>query len=47
MLEEYPEFLEGWDERSGDRENQIVFIGKDMDIERLIQELDGCLAEIS
>ena len=47
LLEEYPELLEGWDERDGVKENQIVFIGKEMDIERLIQELDGCLAEIS
>ncbi|MDO4293005.1 MAG: GTP-binding protein [Eubacteriales bacterium] len=47
LLAEYPELLEGWDEINGDKENQIVFIGKGMDIERLIQELDTCLADIS
>lgn len=43
LLEEYPELLEGWDEKDGDRENQIVFIGKNLDTEYLIQELDSCL----
>ncbi|MCD8169883.1 MAG: GTP-binding protein [Clostridiales bacterium] len=47
VLEKYPQVLEDWDETNGDKENQIVFIGKEMDIERLIRELDACLADIS
>ena len=43
LLEEYPELLEGWDEKDGDRENQIVFIGRNIDIESLNQVLDSFL----
>ncbi len=43
LLAEYPELLEGWDEKDGDRENQIVFIGRNIDIETLKRELDSFL----
>ena len=43
LLAEYPELLEGWDEKDGDRENQIVFIGRNIDIETLNRELDSFL----
>ena len=39
-----PELKETWDEEYGDRENKIVFIGKDMDKEAIIQMMNDCLA---
>lgn len=45
LLEDYPELSEEWDEKTGDRENQIVFIGKNLDIKSLEQELDICLKD--
>lgn len=40
-----PELKENWDEKYGDRENKIVFIGKDMDQEAIIQMMNDCLAD--
>jgi G3E family GTPase len=34
----------GWDKTFGDRNNEIVFIGQDMDEMRIRAELDACLA---
>lgn len=34
----------GWDKTYGDRKNEIVFIGQDMDEALIKQELDDCLA---
>ena len=34
----------GWDDQFGDRMNEIVFIGQDLDEERIGQELAACLA---
>lgn len=34
----------GWDITFGDRKNEIVFIGQDMDESRIRQDLDACLA---
>lgn len=45
LLKDYPELLDDWDEETGDRENQLVFIGKSLDENKLVSELDGCLAE--
>ena len=33
-----------WDKTFGDRKNEIVFIGQDMDEERIKEDLDTCLA---
>ena len=34
----------GWDPSFGDRKNEIVFIGQDMDKERILTDLEACLA---
>lgn len=34
----------GWDQDFGDRKNEIVFIGQDMDKEKIIRQLNDCLA---
>lgn len=34
----------GWDLTFGDRKNEIVFIGQDMDEEQIRAELNSCLA---
>ena len=34
----------GWDSDFGDRKNEIVFIGQDMDESRIRQDLEACLA---
>jgi Putative GTPases (G3E family) len=43
LLNEEPEAVENWDDRYGDRINKVVFIGIDLERERLIAELDACL----
>ncbi|MFB9276987.1 GTP-binding protein [Cohnella cellulosilytica] len=43
LLSEEPEAVENWDDRYGDRINKVVFIGIDLERERLIAELDACL----
>lgn len=42
-----PEILEDWDEKYGDRLNQIVFIGKNLDRDQIISRLQICLQEKS
>ena len=42
VFKEYPEVLMEWDDILGDRMNQIVFIGKEMNIENIREQLDGC-----
>ncbi len=42
-LEDEPEMLEKWDKEYGDRCNQLVFIGIQLDKEAIIQQLDECL----
>lgn len=44
LLAENPEILDDWDPEVGDRMNNLVFIGRDMDIDGLIAGLDACLA---
>ena len=34
----------GWDKKFGDRKNEIVFIGQDMDEELIKSDLDSCLS---
>ena len=45
ILKYNPEIQKIWDESCGDRMNKIVFIGKDMDKQDIINRLDDCLSE--
>ena len=45
LLEQEPGLMRDWDEKYGDRMQKIVFIGKNMDKEQLIKELDACLVK--
>lgn len=40
-----PTLADIWDDRYGDRENKIVFIGKDMDKQAIIAMMDACSTE--
>lgn len=42
VFKEYPEVLMEWDDILGDRMNQIVFIGKEINEEKIREQLDGC-----
>ena len=42
MIEQEPEILKDWDEEVGDRMIKLVFIGKDMDKETIIEEMEKC-----
>ncbi|HHP7242828.1 MAG TPA: GTP-binding protein [Cyclobacteriaceae bacterium] len=42
-LENQVEIQAKWDKRWGDRMNEVVFIGQDMDKEKIISDLDKCL----
>lgn len=42
MIEQEPEILKDWDEEVGDRMVKLVFIGKDMDKEAIIKEMENC-----
>lgn len=43
VLESEPEMKAKWDERWGDRMNEIVFIGVSMDSAQIEARLDRCL----
>ena len=43
MIKNNPEILNGWDEQVGDRVIKLVFIGKNMDKERIIEDLNKCI----
>lgn len=45
LMEQEPGLMRDWDEKYGDRMQKIVFIGKDMDKEQLVKELDACLVK--
>ncbi|MCR5349465.1 MAG: GTP-binding protein [Acholeplasmatales bacterium] len=45
MFKEYPEVLDDWDPVYQDRINQIVFIGKDLDKNSIIGQLNDCLVD--
>ncbi len=44
FLENQEEIESGWDKIFGDRKNEIVFIGQDMDEEAIRSHLDSCLS---
>ncbi len=44
FVENQPQIEAGWDSHFGDRKNEIVFIGQDMDEAFIKAELDACLA---
>ena len=44
-LADNPELRENWDSRFGDRENQVVFIGKGYNKDDIMLELEKCLDE--
>ena len=43
IVAENPEVLDEWDEECGDRMTKLVFIGRHMDKDTLISQLDACL----
>ena len=43
MLKQEPDLLEDWDEEVGDRVVKLVFIGRKMDKEGMIQDLNECI----
>ena len=43
VIRSFPDIMEEWDETYGDRLNQIVFIGKNIDKERIISMLNECI----
>lgn len=45
VFDAYPEVLEEWDERYGDRLNQVVFIGRDYDEQEITLKLNDCLED--
>ena len=45
LMRQDPGFIRDWDEQYGDRMQKIVFIGKDMDVQRIKDDLDNCLEE--
>ncbi len=44
FIENQKEIESGWDKTFGDRKNEIVFIGQDMNEAQIREELDACLA---
>ena len=45
LMRQDPGFIRDWDEKYGDRMQKIVFIGKDMDVQKIKDDLDNCLEE--
>ncbi|MDE7293053.1 MAG: GTP-binding protein [Oscillospiraceae bacterium] len=45
LLKQYPDIAADWDEKYGDREIKLVFIGQKMDKQAIIDGLDKCLDE--
>lgn len=43
MIKQEPDILKDWDDEVGDRMIKLVFIGKNMDKNDIIQELDDCI----
>lgn len=45
IIAQNPDILNDWDEKYGDRVIKLVFIGKKMDKQKIIEELDNCIEE--
>ena len=45
LMRQDPGFIRDWDEQYGDRMQKIVFLGKDMDVQKIKDDLDNCLEE--
>lgn len=45
MIKNNPEILKDWDEEVGDRMVKLVFIGKDMDKKKIIEDMDSMVIE--
>jgi len=45
IIKQEPEALKDWDEKVGDRMIKLVFIGKDMDKDKIIDDLNSCLKQ--
>ena len=45
MVKNNPDILKDWDEKVGDRMVKLVFIGKDMDKHKIIEDMDSMLIE--
>lgn len=45
LMKSDPGFQRDWDEEYGDRMQKIVFIGRDMDKDRIARDLDECLEQ--
>ena len=43
IIAENPEIMDDWDEEVGDRMVKLVFIGKNMDKNKIISELNECI----
>ena len=43
MIKNEPDILKSWDEEVGDRMVKLVFIGKDMDKNKIIEDLNNCI----
>ena len=43
MIQQDPEILKQWDDSVGDRMVKLVFIGKDMDKDGIIEDLDSLI----
>lgn len=44
FVENQKQIESGWDKTFGDRKNEIVFIGQNMDVEQIKSDLDNCLS---
>ena len=43
FVENQNQIEEDWDKTFGDRKNEIVFIGQEMNEDKIRNDLDGCL----
>ena len=43
IIQDEPDILKNWDNQVGDRMIKLVFIGKDMDKEKIIEDLNNCI----
>ncbi len=45
IIAENPEILQDWDDKVGDRETKLCFIGRHMDKDAIVADLDACLVD--